>query len=46
MGKQGWTFVKLDQVNPIVFEEALKAAYCEVANIQLVEFIRNNDLTE
>lgn len=30
-GKQGWTLVKLDQVESGLFREAIRTAYCEVA---------------
>lgn len=30
-GKQGWTLVNLDKVDPDLFREALRTTYCEVA---------------
>lgn len=30
-GQQGWTFVDLEKVTPILFLQALKTAYCEAA---------------
>lgn len=30
-GKQGWTVVELNRIEPTVFQQALKAAFCTVA---------------
>ena len=34
-GKQGWTFVDFEKVDPVLFEEALRSAYCQVAPLKL-----------
>ncbi|MBK0381733.1 MmcQ/YjbR family DNA-binding protein [Pedobacter sp. SD-b] len=36
-GKQGWTIVELNMVNPNLFFDALKTAYCEVAPKKLID---------
>lgn len=42
-GKQGWTFVLLDRLSNDLLEDALTAAYCEVAPKKLGEHIRPKD---
>ncbi len=39
-GKQGWTFIDLQQVDPELFREALKTAYCEVAPKPLADKVQ------
>jgi hypothetical protein len=41
-GKQGWTFVDMNQVSKEVFVDALKTAYCEVAPKKLSALVRKN----
>lgn len=40
-GKQGWTLVELNHVNPELFQDALTLAYCEVAPKKLSEAYRD-----
>jgi hypothetical protein len=35
-GKQGWTFIDIQRVDPDLLNEAIKTAYCEVAPKKLV----------
>jgi predicted DNA-binding protein (MmcQ/YjbR family) len=39
-GKQGWTFINMKKVNPELFIDAIKTAYCEVAPQKLSQLIR------
>ncbi len=39
-GKQGWTIIEMDKVNPQVFSDALKTAYREVAPKKLAESVQ------
>lgn len=36
-GQQGWTFVELKKVKPVVFKAVLCAAYCHVAPAKLAK---------
>ncbi|WP_258103242.1 MmcQ/YjbR family DNA-binding protein [Marinoscillum sp. MHG1-6] len=38
-GKQGWTFVDLEEVNEELLKDVLKSAYCEVAPKNLSEIV-------
>lgn len=42
-GKQGWTFIDMNNVNKDLFIDALTTAYCEVAPKKLAEQIRPTD---
>lgn len=39
-GKQGWTFIELNQINEDLFNDALTTAYCEVAPQKLAAQVR------
>ncbi len=39
-GKQGWTIIEIDQVDPSLFEDALTTAYCLVAPQKLAQRVR------
>ena len=41
-GKQGWTFIQLDDVHPDLFTDAATTAYCEVAPPKLANLVRLN----
>lgn len=42
-GKQGWTFIELENVRKDLFLDALTMAYCEVAPKNLADQIKSND---
>jgi predicted DNA-binding protein (MmcQ/YjbR family) len=42
-GKQGWTFIQLENVNKDLFIDAVTTAYCEVAPKKLAEQIRSKN---
>ena len=44
-GKQGWTFIELNNVNPDLLTNILTVAYCEVAPKELMELVRLNKRT-
>ncbi len=39
-GKQGWTLIEFNTVNPDIFVDALTTAYCEVAPKKLAQQVR------
>ena len=39
-GKQGWTFIQLEDVHPDLFADAITTAYCEVAPTKLANLLR------
>lgn len=41
-GKQGWTFIELDDVHDELFVDAVTTAYCEVAPQRFSELVRPN----
>ena len=41
-GKQGWTFVEMDDVSEEVLKDVITTAYCEVAPKKLAETVRTN----
>ncbi len=43
-GKQGWTLIEMNTVNPDLFKDALTTAYCEVAPKKLAERVRDASL--
>lgn len=47
-GKQGWTLIELQTVDSRIFEEALSAAYCQVAPKKLAALVGSgkNDRTQ
>ena len=45
-GKQGWTIIDLNTVNPNIFVDALTTAYCEVAPKKLAQQVRLNNIEQ
>ncbi|HEY0054638.1 MAG TPA: MmcQ/YjbR family DNA-binding protein [Pedobacter sp.] len=43
-GKQGWTLIELNTVNPDIFVDALTTAYCEVAPKKLAQQVRLSNI--
>lgn len=41
-GKQGWTFIELDEINGKLLEDIITTAYCEVAPKKLIQMVRPN----
>lgn len=42
-GKQGWTYIELQQVEEALLEDALSIAYCEVAPEKLARQVRPSE---
>ena len=42
-GKQGWTFIEMNEVHTDLFIDALTTAYCEVAPKKLAGLLRPNE---
>lgn len=42
-GKQGWTFVELNELNQELLSNILRTAYCEVAPKRLSEQVQKNE---
>lgn len=45
-GKQGWTIIEMNQINPELFKDAISTAYCEVAPPKLAQQLRPNKSEE
>ncbi|MCE3295767.1 MAG: hypothetical protein K0R65_1481 [Crocinitomicaceae bacterium] len=41
-GKQGWTLVRIEKVQPDLFREALRTSYCETAPKKLAAHLNAN----
>lgn len=41
-GKQGWTFIEMETVNPELFQEAIITSYCTVAPKKLADQVSTN----